>query len=58
MSRCLSLCAVLSLLLAACSAGAPSDDAACAAQSQGGMRWGYFPGYGCGPVPPALTKFP
>jgi hypothetical protein len=21
------------------------------------MRWGYYPGYGCGPVPPAETVF-
>jgi hypothetical protein len=21
-------------------------------------RWGYYPGYGCGPVPPAQTIFP
>jgi hypothetical protein len=22
------------------------------------MRWGYYPGYGCGPVPPARTVYP
>lgn len=22
------------------------------------MRWGYYPGYGCGPVPPARTIYP
>ena len=21
------------------------------------MRWGFYPGYGCGPVPPAQTIF-
>lgn len=21
------------------------------------MRWGFYPGYGCGPVPPAQTVF-
>lgn len=22
------------------------------------MQWGYYPGYGCGPVPPAQTVYP
>jgi hypothetical protein len=27
-------------------------------QSHGGERWGYYPGYGCGPVPRAQTVYP
>jgi len=44
--------------LAACSAG-PTDpqNLACARQSPDGTRWGYYPGYGCGPVPRAQTNF-
>jgi hypothetical protein len=34
-----------------------SQNLECARQAQNGMRWGYYPGYGCGPVPPAQTKF-
>lgn len=49
--------AALAVLLASC-AGSDPRSAACAGQSQAGMRWGYYPGYGCGPVPPAQTKFP
>lgn len=22
------------------------------------MKWGYYPGYGCGPIPPAQTVYP
>jgi hypothetical protein len=24
----------------------------------GGLRWAYYPGYGCGPMPPAQMHFP
>jgi len=32
-------------------------DRDCASRSTGGVRWGYYPGYGCGPVPRAQTHF-
>jgi len=25
--------------------------------ARGGLPWGYYPGYGCGPVPRAQTHF-
>ena len=44
-------------LLTACAANDPRN-LACERMAQaGGLRWGYFPGYGCGPVPPAQTRF-
>ncbi|HKT17013.1 MAG TPA: hypothetical protein VJR47_03155 [Stellaceae bacterium] len=50
----------LSLLfcLAAC-ADDSGRNAQCARERPAGstMRWGYFPGYGCGPVPRAQTNF-
>jgi hypothetical protein len=27
------------------------------ATARGPLPWGYYPGYGCGPVPPAQTHF-
>jgi hypothetical protein len=46
------------MLLAAC-AGTDPRNGDCARQAQNGsLRWGYYPGYGCGPVPPAITKYP
>jgi hypothetical protein len=49
---------MLALGLTACGGG-PSDpqNLACARQSPDGTRWGYYPGYGCGPVPRAQTNF-
>lgn len=52
--------ALLATILTAC---APDPrDAACAPISSPAtpttMHWGYYPGYGCGPVPPAVTVFP
>lgn len=44
------------LFLAGC-ADTSAQNAACAQQASGNLRWGYYPGYGCGPVPPAQTKF-
>jgi hypothetical protein len=44
------------LFLAGC-ADTRTQNAACAQQAHGNLRWGYYPGYGCGPVPPAQTKF-
>jgi hypothetical protein len=43
--------------LTACSTNNPQN-AACRAEAHGGsLLWGYYPGYGCGPVPPAQTHF-
>jgi hypothetical protein len=56
MPRLLVLVATLLVILAGCAANDPRN-LACARQAQGNQRWGYYPGYGCGPVPPAQTKF-
>jgi hypothetical protein len=61
MARHAILVSALALLLASCSGAHPSN-ADCAAQAHGTLphgplRWGYYPGYGCGPVPPAQTTF-
>jgi hypothetical protein len=50
----------IGLALAACGGGGGPTDAQnhdCASQATGGMRWAYYPGYGCGPVPRAQTNF-
>ncbi len=52
----LSLVALLGFSLAACSTDNPQNDA-CRAMATGNLPWGYFPGYGCGPVPRAQTHF-
>ncbi|HEY1505652.1 MAG TPA: hypothetical protein VGF92_15195 [Stellaceae bacterium] len=44
------------VLLAGC-ADSSAQNAVCAQQAQENLHWGYYPGYGCGPVPPAQTKF-
>ena len=44
------------LFLAGC-ANTTAQNMACAQQAQGNLRWGYYPGYGCGPVTPAQIKF-
>jgi ABC-type uncharacterized transport system auxiliary subunit len=52
--------AILALTCALCLAGCADTSAqndACAQQVHDNLRWGYYPGYGCGPVPPAQTKF-
>jgi hypothetical protein len=55
MPRLIILSVLLATLLTAC---APDPrDAACKSQSTSAMRWGYYPGYGCGPVPRAQTFF-
>ena len=52
------------LALAACGGGSlsTSDKVACNPPAvQTGIRalpWGYYPGYGCGPVPPPRTIYP
>lgn len=56
MIRALILATSCALFLAAC-ADTTAQDRACAQQGHGDLRWGYYPGYGCGPVPPAQTKF-
>ena len=60
MPRLIILSFLLATLLAACTPVSP--DTACspasAAPSLKPMRWGYYPGYGCGPVPPAITLYP
>lgn len=50
-------------LLTGCAAD-QAQNAACAQQAlaappsvRGDLPWGYYPGYGCGPIPPAQTKF-
>jgi hypothetical protein len=53
---------ILFLSLALCLAACASDqaqDAQCARERPAGatLPWGYFPGYGCGPVPRAITNF-
>jgi len=47
------------LLLAACAANDPPKQSCPqpATHSLRVMKWGYYPGYGCGPVPPAETHF-
>lgn len=57
MARALLFFSMLALLLTACS-GADPRSLACARQSHDGQRWGYYPGYGCGPVPRAQTIYP
>jgi hypothetical protein len=53
-----ALCLMIAVGLAACGGGAyDPQNLTCAQQSQNGMRWGYYPGYGCGPVPRAQTNF-
>lgn len=56
MLRAAILVATLGLLLIGCAATG-AENADCARLAQGNLRWGYYPGYGCGPVPPAQTKF-
>jgi hypothetical protein len=56
MIRAAILIMTCALLLAGC-AGTSAENVACQKQAQGNLRWAYYPGYGCGPVPPAQTKF-
>jgi len=56
MIRAAILALACALFLAGC-ADTGAQNAACAQQARGNLRWGYYPGYGCGPVPPAQTKF-
>ena len=57
MARHFLIISTLALLLAACTSSDPRN-LTCEQQSHGAMRWGYYPGYGCGPVPRAQTIFP
>ena len=57
MPRLIILVAALAML-SACSKP-DAGDLACAAQARSGnLPWAYYPGYGCGPVPPAQTIYP
>jgi len=56
MFRAAIVVATLTLLIAGCP-GSTARNGACARQARGNLPWGYYPGYGCGPVPPAQTKF-
>jgi hypothetical protein len=56
MIRAAILVLTCTLLLAGC-ANTSAENTACTQQAHGNLRWGYYPGYGCGPVPPAQTKF-
>jgi hypothetical protein len=58
MSRLACLTTLLILLLVSCSATSDPRNTSCMQQSRGGERWGYYPGFGCGPVPRAQTLFP
>jgi hypothetical protein len=45
-------------VLSACSNGVTSiQNQDCAKQAHGTLPWGYYPGWGCGPVPRAQTVF-
>lgn len=53
-----SIALSLAVLLGACATDAHSArDQDCAKFAHGTLRWGYYPGYGCGPIPPAQTHF-
>jgi len=57
--RKLALLAVLIACLAACASGGggPNDSRTCVTPPGSSVPWGYFPGYGCGPVTPARAGF-
>jgi hypothetical protein len=44
-------------LLTACAANDPRNAACAQVTQRDGLRWGYYPAYGCGPVPRARTDF-
>ena len=56
MIRAAILATICAFFLAGC-ADISAQNAECQKQANGDLRWGYYPGYGCGPVPPAQTKF-
>lgn len=63
MIRTAILMAICSCLLAGC-ASTRAQNEACERQAhdtvstpRGNLPWGYYPGYGCAPVPPAQTHF-
>lgn len=54
----LGLMAVCVMTLAACDGRDGAKNLACERLAHDGtLRWGYYPGYGCGPVPRAQTQF-
>jgi hypothetical protein len=55
--RLITILGAAGFLLTACAGNDPRN-LVCARMAQpGGLRWGYYPGYGCGPVPPAEINF-
>ncbi|HEX4195044.1 MAG TPA: hypothetical protein VHY80_18180 [Stellaceae bacterium] len=63
MIRTAILVTICSCLLAGC-ASTSAQNAACAREAhnpaptaRGNLPWGYYPGYGSAPVPPAETHF-
>jgi hypothetical protein len=57
MLRLIAVLGAAVFLLTACAANDPRNLACQHMAQPGGLRWGYYPGYGCGPVPPAETHF-
>ena len=62
MVRAAILAMTCALLLAGCAGGSSAENEACAQQAhgvsvRGNLPWGYYPGFGCGPIPPAQTRF-
>jgi hypothetical protein len=60
-SSSLATVAIASLvcILGSCSNGVSNAQAHdCAQQAHGTLPWGYYPGFGCGPVPRAQTLYP
>jgi hypothetical protein len=54
---CLFVAAML-LSLTACNDRSSANNLDCEKLANGWIPWGYYPGYGCGPVPPARTLYP
>jgi hypothetical protein len=52
----LRIVGLLAFSLAACGGDNPQNEA-CRAMATGTLPWGYYPGYGCGPIPRAQTHF-
>jgi hypothetical protein len=46
------------LSLVACNDRSSPNNLDCEKMASGRIPWGYYPGYGCGPVPPARTLYP
>jgi hypothetical protein len=49
----------LACILGGCSNGVSNaQNQDCAEQAHGNLPWGYYPGFGCGPVSRAQTLYP